>query len=57
MNEVKIARRNTNTNSVWAEIFAIAEKKYGYLIGGPRRRGEKYGKVNEGSNFETTFKK
>ena len=40
MNEMKIARRNTSTNGVWAEIFAIAEKKYGYLIGGPRR-GEK----------------
>lgn len=41
MNEVKIARRNTNADGVWAEIFAIAEKKYGYLIGGPKRRGEK----------------
>ena len=41
MNEVKIARGNASTNGVWAEIFAIAEKKYGYLIGGPKRRGEK----------------
>lgn len=39
MNSVKITKGNTNTNSVWKEIFDVVEKKYEYLIKG--REGEK----------------